>query len=190
MKKNVFGRQFKRDANERKALFKNLLTSLVIEERITTSEAKAKAIKGAADKLVTKAKKGGDKAYKSLAPEVNYVAVEKLIKQIAPRFMKRDGGYTRIIKVGNRIADNSPEVILEWTEKAPEIKREKKVKAKTAQVKNDKSILEAETEDVTKESKKTVELEEKAVKEKKSEMQVKKAKTNILKQLVTRQKKG
>ncbi len=189
MKKNVFGRQFKRDANERKALFKNLLTSLVLEERITTSEAKAKAIKSAADKLVTKAKKGGDKAYKSLAPDVNYVAVEKLIKQIAPRFMKRDGGYTRIIKVGNRIADNSPEVILEWTEKAPEpVKKDKKVKA--AVQKDEKSFLESETEDITKESKKAVELEEKAVKEKKSEMQVKKAKTNILKQLVTRQKKG
>ena len=57
MKKNVFGRQFKRDANERKALFKNLLTSLVMQERIQTTEAKAKAIKAAADKLVTRAKK-------------------------------------------------------------------------------------------------------------------------------------
>ena len=62
MKKHVFGRHFKRDANERKALFKNLLTSLVIEERITTTEAKAKAIRAKADKLVTKAKKGGPDA--------------------------------------------------------------------------------------------------------------------------------
>ena len=60
MKKNVFGKQLKRDMNERKALFKNLLTSLVMEESIKTTEAKAKAIKGAADKLVTKAKKGGN----------------------------------------------------------------------------------------------------------------------------------
>ena len=70
MRKHVFGRHLKRDANERKALFKNLLTSLVIEERITTTEAKAKAIKAAADKLVTKAKKGGPDAFRSLAPDV------------------------------------------------------------------------------------------------------------------------
>src|SRR6266487_1333176 len=111
MRKNVFGRQFKRDANERKALFKNLLTSLVLEERIQTSEAKAKAIKGAADKLITKAKKGGQAAYRALEAEVNHNAVVKLIDDIAPRFASRNGGYTRIIKVGKRIADNSSEAL-------------------------------------------------------------------------------
>src|SRR6185369_2454228 len=117
MRKNVFGRQFKRDANERKALFKNLLTSLVLEERIRTSEAKAKAIKGAADKLITKAKKGGTAAYRSLEAEVNHNAVVKLIADIAPRFSGRNGGYTRIIKVGKRVADNSSEATIEWVEK-------------------------------------------------------------------------
>jgi len=118
MKKNVFGRKLKRDVNERKALFKNLLTSLVLEERIQTSVAKAKAIKGAADKLVTKAKKGGQVAYRSLEAEVNHDAVVKLIDDLAPRFTGRNGGYTRIIKVGKRIADNSPEAMIEWVEKA------------------------------------------------------------------------
>jgi large subunit ribosomal protein L17 len=113
MKKQVFGRHFKRDANERKALFKNLLTSLVIEERITTTEAKAKAIKAAADKLVTKAKKG-EEAFRTLAPDVRYDAVLKLIKTIAPRFTDRQGGYTRIIKAGRRVADNAPQVVMEW----------------------------------------------------------------------------
>ena len=99
MKKQVFGRHLKRDANERKALFKNLLTSLIIEERIVTTEAKAKAIKGAADKLVTKAKKGGPEAMRILAPDVRYDAVAKLVNTIAPRFTNRQGGYTRIIKL-------------------------------------------------------------------------------------------
>jgi len=124
MRKNVFGRQFKRDANERKALFKNLLTSLVMEERIKTSTAKAKAIKAAADKLITKAKKalpagrqGGRDAYRALEAEVNHHAVIKLIDDIAPRFAGRAGGYTRIIKIGNRVADNAPESVMEWTEK-------------------------------------------------------------------------
>lgn len=128
MKKHVFGRHFKRDANERKALFKNLLTSLVIEERITTTEAKAKAIKAAADKLVTKAKKGGSDAFRSLAPDVRYDAVAKLINTIAPRFTDRNGGYTRIIKLGHRrVADNAPQVVMEWVvreEMAP-VKTEK-----------------------------------------------------------------
>lgn len=116
MRKNVFGRQLKRDKNERKALFKSLLTSLVLYERIQTSEAKAKAIKADADKLITKAKKGGLHAYRLLEPDLANVAVKKLLTTIAPRFVNRQGGYTRIIRVGSRLKDNSPEVILEWTE--------------------------------------------------------------------------
>jgi large subunit ribosomal protein L17 len=116
MRKHVFGRQFKRDANERKALFKNLLTSLVLEERIKTTEAKAKAIKAAADKLVTKAKKG-ETAYKLLHPDVNQKAVVKLIQDIAPRFAKRQGGYTRVVKLSKRrVADNADMALIEWTE--------------------------------------------------------------------------
>jgi large subunit ribosomal protein L17 len=144
MRKNVFGRQFKRDANERKALFKNLLTSLVLEERIKTTPAKAKAIRSAADKLVTKAKKGGPDALRTLAPDVNYNAVVKLVNDIAPRFANRQGGYTRILKfANNRVADNAPQVIMEWVERASvnvELKtenKEKKPKKKEAK-KDDK----------------------------------------------------
>src|SRR5574342_681578 len=100
MKKQVFGRKLKRDTNERKALFKTLLTSLVLNERIQTTEAKAKAIRSAADKLITKAKKGGREAYRALEAEVHAPAVTKLIDDLAGRFAKRQGGYTRIIKSG------------------------------------------------------------------------------------------
>ncbi len=117
MKKNVFGRKLKRDANERKALFKNLLTSLVMHERIQTTRAKAKAVRSAADKLITTAKKGEGRAYQNLAPQVNHNAVIKLINEIAPRFATRQGGYTRIIKTGRRVSDNAPMAILEWTER-------------------------------------------------------------------------
>ncbi len=118
MRKNVFGRQLKRDSNERKALFKTLLSSLVMYERIETSEAKAKAIKSDADKLITKAKKGGLHAYRLLEPKLSTEAVKKVVDTIAPRFTDRQGGYTRIIRVGRRLKDNSSQVILEWTEKA------------------------------------------------------------------------
>lgn len=135
MRKNVFGRQLKRDKNERKALIKNLLSSLVIYESIRTTEAKAKAIKADADKLITKAKKGGLHAYRLVEPELTTVAVKKLLEKIAPRFSKRQGGYTRIIRIGNRVKDNAEEVILEWTEKAeaPKAKTEQKTSPKTAE---------------------------------------------------------
>lgn len=179
MKKHVFGRQLKRDANERKALFKNLLTSLVIEERITTTEAKAKAIKAAADKLVTKAKKGGPDALRILAPDVRYDAVTKLVNSIAPRFKDRQGGYTRIIKVGHRIADNAPQVVMEWVDRSEQLA----LKAEKAKGKSGEKTV--EKKEKVKESKKaTAAVVAKPEKEKKV------SKTSALKQLVTRQKKG
>src|SRR6185312_5787944 len=182
MKKQVFGRHFKRDANERKALFKNLLTSLVIEERITTTEAKAKAIRAKADKLVTKAKKGGVDAYRSLSPDVRYDAVEKLIKTIAPRFTDRQGGYTRIIKVGRRVADNAPQVVMEWVVKAEPVKAVKAEKGKE-QKKSGKDQEKVEAEQKAAQVKET----------KTAKAAPAKAKPGVgaaLKQMVTRQKKG
>ena len=180
MKKQVFGRHFKRDANERKALFKNLLTSLVIEERITTTEAKAKAIRAKADKLVTKAKKGGVDAYRSLSPDVRYDAVEKLIKTIAPRFTDRQGGYTRIIKVGRRVADNAPQVVMEWVVKAEPVKAVKAEKGKEQKKNDTKEKGEAEQKVTAKEPKTAKPAPAKA----------KPGVGAALKQMVTRQKKG
>lgn len=130
MRKNIFGRQFKRDTNERKALFKGLASSLVLEERIQTTEQKAKAIKGHVEKLVTKAKKGDLQAERLIQPYLNAQAVGKMMVDIAPRFKTRPGGYTRIIRMGKRLQDNSSMVILEWVEKravdAAPAKKEKK----------------------------------------------------------------
>ncbi len=117
MRKKVFGRQFSRDVNERKALFKSLLSSLVLNEQIKTTEAKAKAIRGAADKLVTKARRGGLQAYRLLQPELNGDAVKKMVSDIAPRFTARQGGYTRIIRLERRFSDNAQMVVMEWVEK-------------------------------------------------------------------------
>lgn len=171
MKKHVFGRHLKRDANERKALFKNLLTSLVMEERIVTTEAKAKAIKAAADKLITKAKKGGPDALLRLSPDVRYDAVTKLVNTIAPRFKDRQGGYTRIIKVGHRIADNAPQVVMEWVDRATVVevkeKATKKIEKKVAEQKTKKTAV-----SVAKPEKKKI------------------AKSSTVKQIVTRQKTG
>jgi large subunit ribosomal protein L17 len=121
MKKNVYGRKFKRDKNERKALFKSLMSALVMHERIQISEAKAKAIKPEIEKLVTKAKQGGNAAKLVIEKNLTRDAFERIIKEIAPRFDKRQGGYTRLIKLGERFGDNSPVVVMEWTEVAQAI---------------------------------------------------------------------
>lgn len=141
MRKNVFGRQLKRDRNERKALFKSLLTSLVLYERIQTTEAKAKAVKADADKLITKAKKGGLHAYRLVEPELATVAVKKLLTTIAPRFANRQGGYTRIIRVGRRLKDNAPQVILEWTEKGTGLKTQTQETAMPKPQKSAKKVV-------------------------------------------------
>lgn len=116
MRKNVFGRQLKRDKNERKALFKSLMSALVLKERIKTTEEKAKAIRGQVEKLVTKAKKKGEAASSLLSSHLLPVAVEKMIKNVAPRFQNRPGGYTRIVKLGRRFGDNARMVLMEWVE--------------------------------------------------------------------------
>ncbi len=121
MKKHIFGRKLKRDINERKALFKGLMSSLVLHEKIETTESKAKAIKGEVDKLVTNAKKETILARKLLSDKLSPEALEKMIKNIAPRFDKRQGGYTKMARLGKRFGDDATMVVVEWTETAQNI---------------------------------------------------------------------
>ena len=121
MRKNLFGRQFKRDANERKSLFKSLISALILEGRIKTTEAKAKAIRGRIDRIITHAKKG-ERAAGLLKPYLPDDAINKVISGIAPGFLKRQGGYTRMIRLGRRFSDRASMVFLEWVE-GEEIKR-------------------------------------------------------------------
>lgn len=141
MKKHIFGRKFKRDVAERKALFKGLMSSLVLYEKIETTEEKAKAIKGELDKLVTNAKKESILARKLLTPRLSPQAIEKMIKDIAPRFNKRQGGYTRTVRIGKRFGDDATMVMLEWTEASRNIipvEGKKVSKTKTPAAKNKK----------------------------------------------------
>ena len=117
MRKNVFGRKFKRTVDQRRQLFKGLLSSLVLNEKMQTTEAKAKAIKGQFDKLVTKAKKQGAKSKPQIAAYLTPPAMEKLITDIAPRNAKRQGGYTRIIRLGRRMTDSAAMVVIELVER-------------------------------------------------------------------------
>ncbi len=115
MRKQVFGRKFKRDKNERKALFNGLISAMILKGRIETTEQKAKSIKPELEKLVTKAKKG-ESAKRLLQKKLKPHEIEKMITQIGPGFKNRPGGYTRIIKTGHRFNDDASMVILEWVE--------------------------------------------------------------------------
>lgn len=132
MKKSIFGRKFNRNKNQRKALIRGLISSMILHERIITTEAKAKAVKGEIEKIVTNAKKGKKRL---VSPDIYPSAVDKLFNDIAKRFENRQGGYLRIVKVGERLGDKATKVYLEWTE-APifAIKAEnKKVKTTSAE---------------------------------------------------------
>lgn len=116
MRKRIFGRRLKRDINQRKLLFKSLMRELVVHGRIKTTEAKAKAVRGEVEKLVTKAKIQGDASRVHLQKYFTHDVMNKMIHDIAPLFKDRPGGYTRIMKMGNRIKDDAPMVMMEWVE--------------------------------------------------------------------------
>ncbi|HTY78759.1 MAG TPA: 50S ribosomal protein L17 [Candidatus Bathyarchaeia archaeon] len=107
------------------ALFRNLLVALFRHERIITTEAKAKAVRGLADHMVTLAKRDNLHARRqvlSMVPDA--VVVKKLFDTIAARFGERHGGYTRILRAGTRPGDRAPMVVLELVDR-PEVTKEK-----------------------------------------------------------------
>jgi large subunit ribosomal protein L17 len=107
------------------ALFRNLLVALFWHERIVTTEAKAKAVRGLADQMVTLAKRENLHARRQvLAMMPDTEVVRKLFDTIAARFADRHGGYTRIMHAGTRPGDRAPMVILELVDR-PEAPREK-----------------------------------------------------------------
>lgn len=135
MRKQVFGRRFKRDRNERKALFSGLISSMVLKGRINTTEEKIKAVRADLEKLVTKAKRG-EASKRLLQPYLKPFEIDRMIYEIGPTFANRPGGYTRIIKTGRRLSDNAGMAILEWTEEIrvqkPEVRTQNGKEAKTA----------------------------------------------------------
>ena len=107
-------RKLGRDTSARKALFRSILTSFFKHERIETTEAKAKEISGLAEQLITLAKRGDLSARRqAIADLADEEVVRKLFDEIAAKYNDRQGGYTRILKIGPRRGDAAPMVILE-----------------------------------------------------------------------------
>src|SRR6266700_17532 len=103
------GRKLQLAAGPRRALIRGQVTSLVLHEAITTTEAKAKEVAPNFERLVTHAKKGTLAAGRALRAEIlTENAVQKLLQELVPAFEGRQGGYTRIVKLENRRGDNAP----------------------------------------------------------------------------------
>lgn len=110
-------RKLGRTTRHREALLANLVISLINHSRIKTTLAKAKSVRPLAEQLVTLGKKGSLHHRRlAIAKLGQSEAVSKLFKDIAPKFKERNGGYTRIIKLGPRDSDSAPTAFIEWVE--------------------------------------------------------------------------
>ena len=103
------GRRFGGDAAHQKAMMGNLVASLIAAEALVTTEDKAKALRPVAEKMITKAKKGGLHNHRQVVSFLrDKEMAAKLFEEIGPRYAERPGGYTRILKLGPRHGDNAP----------------------------------------------------------------------------------
>jgi large subunit ribosomal protein L17 len=115
MKHHDAKRKFGRSRDGRRALLKGLAVSLIRDEKIMTTEAKAKELRPYVEKFITHAKKGGIMSRRLLAARLgSEESAEKLMKDIAPKYMDRAGGYTRIVKLVPRASDASPMAVIEF----------------------------------------------------------------------------
>jgi large subunit ribosomal protein L17 len=127
------GRRLGRTTSHREAMFRNLVTSFLNHEKITTTDAKAKEIRSVAEKMITLGKRGD---LHSLRQAASYIreksTVTKLFSTIAPRYKDRPGGYTRIIKLGIRQGDAAPISLIELVEEEMKPQKVRKQPAKVA----------------------------------------------------------
>lgn len=147
MKHNVYGKHLGRTKNQRTALFKSLVESLILQGSIVTTESKAKAIKGLVDKVISQAK---SKNTQRLVAQflVKKTTQEKLFKEVVPGLKDRNSGFTSLVKMGRRAGDNAMTVRMSLltTETKPAAKETKEVKVETVEekveaVKTEKKVV-------------------------------------------------
>jgi len=123
------GRKLGRTSSHREAMFRNMVTSIIKHERIRTTDAKAKEVRKIAEKMITLGKRGDLHARRqALAFVRDKEMVQKLFGELSERYRERNGGYTRIVKVGYRAGDNAPVSILN---SLPKIEKKRKRTKKT-----------------------------------------------------------
>ena len=123
MRHGISGRKLNRTSSHRKAMFSNMVVSLLDHEQITTTLPKAKELRPFVEKIITLGKNGDltsrRKAISILHDTTN---INKIFDIIADRYKERSGGYTRIVKIGNRFGDNAPTAIIELVDRDEEAK--------------------------------------------------------------------
>lgn len=126
MRHNKAGRRLGRTTSHRIAMFRNMVTSLLNHEKITTTDAKAKELRSVAEKMITLGKRGDLHARRQAASFIrDNDVVAKLFTTIGPRYENRHGGYTRIIKLGIRPGDAAPLSLIELVEQEIAVKAKK-----------------------------------------------------------------
>ena len=147
------GRKFGRTSAHRKALFRNMVTALIDRERIRTTLAKAKELRGKVEKTITLGKKGTLHARRyALKLVADKGSLKKIFGPLAERYANRPGGYTRVIKLGSRLGDDAPMAFIELVDREGDtpVKEKKKVEGAA----NKKKAVDQKTDD-TKKDKKT-----------------------------------
>jgi len=124
MRHKIAHRKLNRTSEHRKALFKNMLNSLIKYEQITTTLPKAKELKPKIDKVITLSKKNNLQSKKNLFSRLeDKSSVDKLIHKLSQRYEKRKGGYCRVIRAGFRYGDDAPMAIIELVDRDIEAKK-------------------------------------------------------------------
>ena len=115
MPHRVAGRKLGRNSSHRLSMLANLAVAVVRYERVKTTEAKAKEVRGLVDGMITTAKRGDLSARRALASQIPHepLIVDKLMGELAEKYADRSSGYTRIIKIGERLGDAAPIVQIE-----------------------------------------------------------------------------
>ena len=142
MRHKLKGRKLNRTSAHRKAMFKNLASSLIKYEQIITTVPKAKDLRPIVEKLITIAKKGTLHARRQLISKLPRDAnIAKLFNELPERYKNRPGGYVRILKKGMRFGDAAPMAVIELVDRNVEEKNQDvPKKTQTEEVKNDKNI--------------------------------------------------
>ena len=118
MKHNIKNKKLNKTSSHRKAMFMNMSNSLIKHEQITTTLPKAKELKRFVEKIITLGKKGSlESRRKAIAILQDKKMTEKVFSIFSERYKNRNGGYTRIVKIGNRFGDNAPTAIIELVDR-------------------------------------------------------------------------
>ena len=123
MKHNIKNKKLNRTSTHRKAMFMNLSNALIKHEQITTTLPKAKELKRFVEKIITLGKNGDlTSRRKAISILQDQEMVKKIFDTISERYKERNGGYTRVIKLGNRFGDNAPMAVIELVDRDEEAK--------------------------------------------------------------------